>query len=196
LETSINLKELWDRQSSTHPNSDELFIKINSLQKANLKKLILTNVLMFVTAFLICLVWYYFHPQMLTTKMGIILVILAMIIYLSVYNQSIPLLKKMDPTLTNNDYLKNLLAIKAQQNYMQTTMLNLYFIMLSTGLCLYMIEYARQMTVFWGMITYIIVIAWILFNWFYLRPKQIKSQEQKLDSIINKFEKISKQLEP
>jgi hypothetical protein len=32
-----------------------------------------------------------------------------------------------------------------------------------------------------------ITSIWILFNWFYLRPKQIKNQQSKLDEIISKW---------
>lgn len=78
---------------------------------------------------------------------------------------------------------------------MHTTMLNLYFVLLSTGIGLYMFEYASRMTMFWGLFTYAITAVWILFNWLYLRPRQIKKQQTKLDEIISKFESINKQLD-
>ena len=84
--------------------------------------------------------------------------------------------------------------IKAKQQYMQTTMLNLYFVLLSTGIGLYMYEYTQLMTAFWGIFVYGITSIWILFNWFYLRPKQIKKQQSKLDEIIGKFEMLNEQL--
>ena len=52
--------------------------------------------------------------------------------------------------------------------------------------------YKRQV---WGLVTYGITFIWILFNWLYLRPKQIKKQRAKLDTIINKFEMVNKQLD-
>ena len=77
---------------------------------------------------------------------------------------------------------------------METTMMNLYFILLSLGIALYMYEYTQRMSTFWGIFTYAITSIWILFNWFYLRPKQIKKQRAKLDAIIAKFEMVNNQL--
>ena len=50
------------------------------------------------------------------------------------------------------------------------------------------------MTTFWGIFAYGTTSIWILFNWFYLRPKQIKKQQSKLDEIIGKFEMLNEQL--
>jgi hypothetical protein len=73
--------------------------------------------------------------------------------------------------------------------------LNLYFILLSIGIGLYMYEYTSRMKPIWGIVTYGITFIWILFNWFYLRPKQINKQKAKLDTIISKFEMVSNQLD-
>jgi hypothetical protein len=62
------------------------------------------------------------------------------------------------------------------------------------GICLYMYEYAARMTMTAGIITYAVTLAWIAFNWFYLRPKTIKKQQAKLDELISKFERINKQI--
>ena len=118
-----------------------------------------------------------------------------MVIFLFAYNKSLSLFKNHSNSQSNSDYLKNLLAIKAKQKFMETTMLNLYFILLSLGIGLYMYEYASRMKPIWGIVTYAITFIWILFNWFYLRPKQINKQRAKLDAIISKFEMVNNQLD-
>ena len=57
-----------------------------------------------------------------------------------------------------------------------------------------MYEYASRMEVLGAVLSYSITLAWIAFNWFYIRPKTIKKQESKLDELISKFESINKQL--
>ena len=71
---------------------------------------------------------------------------------------------------------------------------SLYYIMLGFGLCLYMYEYASRMTTFWGIFTYALMLSWIGFTWFYLRPKQIKKDDAKINILIKKFEAINEQL--
>jgi hypothetical protein len=194
MNPNINFNELWAKQKTGEPDIEDLLSKMNTFKKSNLKKLIITNLLLITTSLFIILIWVYFQPQMITTKIGIIVTILAMAIFVIGYNQSFVLFRKQTNTLSTTEYLKDLLAIKAQQEFMQTTMLNLYFVLLSTGIGLYMFEYTVRMTAFWGIVAYGITSIWILFNWFYLRPKQIKKQQSKLDEIIGKFEEIHEQL--
>lgn len=194
MNPNINFNELWAKQKTGEPDIEDLLSKMNTFKKSNLKKLIITNLLLITTSLFIILIWVYFQPQMITTKIGIIVTILAMAIFVIGYNQSFVLFRKQTNTLSTTEYLKDLLAIKAQQEFMQTTMLNLYFILLSAGIGLYMFEYTVRMTAFWGIVAYGITSIWILFNWFYLRPKQIKKQQSKLDEMIGKFEELHEQL--
>jgi hypothetical protein len=194
MNPNINFNELWAKQKTGEPDIEDLLSKMNTFKKSNLKKLIITNLLLITTSLFIILIWVYFQPQMITTKIGIIVTILAMAIFVIGYNQSFVLFRKQTNTLSTAEYLKDLLAINAQQEFMQTTMLNLYFILLSAGIGLYMFEYTVRMTAFWGIVAYGITSIWILFNWFYLRPKQIKKQQSKLDEIIGKFEELHEQL--
>lgn len=194
MNPNINFNELWAKQKTGEPDIEDLLSKMNTFKKSNLKKLIITNLLLITTSLFIILIWVYFQPQMITTKIGIIVTILAMAIFVIGYNQSFVLFRKQTNALSTTEYLKDLLAIKAQQEFMQTTMLNLYFVLLSTGIGLYMFEYTVRMTAFWGIVAYGITSIWILFNWFYLRPKQIKKQQSKLDEMIGKFEELHEQL--
>jgi hypothetical protein len=192
---NINFNELWAKQKTGEPNKEDLLSKINKFKKSNLKRLITTNFILIATSLFIIFIWAYYQPQMITTKIGIILTILSMVIFVIAYNQSFALFRKTTNTLSNSDYLKNLLAIKAKQQFMQTTMLSLYFVLLSTGIGLYMYEYAQLMSLFWGIFAYLVTSIWVLFNWFYLRPKQIKKQQSKVDEIISKLEMLIEQLD-
>lgn len=195
MDNNIDFKDLWKKQTLSPPSIDELFLKLNQFKKSSLRKLIISNVLLIATSAFILFIWYYYQPQLITTKIGIVLTILAMVIYLFIYNQLFPSLKTIDNKQNNNEYLQNLISIKTKQQFLQSTMLNLYFIMLSSGICLYMYEYTSRMTTFWAIFAYAITLAWIGFNWFYIRPKTIKKQQNKLDELINKFESVQQQLQ-
>lgn len=186
---------MWAKQTAIEPGTEDLFSRIKNLKKSNLKKLVRTNLLLIATSVFIVIIWIYYQPQFLSTKIGIVLIILAMVIYLFVYNKSYSLFKDRKDTQSNKDYLKDLLAIKYRQQFMQSTMLNIYFVLLSSGIGMYMYEYTSRMTSFWGLFTYGITSIWILFNWFYLRPKQIQKQQSKLDTIIGDFKLLNMQFD-
>jgi len=101
---------------------------------------------------------------------------------------------KIGYEINSNEYLKQLLKLKAKQLFLQSTMLNIYFILLSTGICMYMYEYTSRMTFLWAVISYGLTLLWIAVNWFYFRPRTIKKQQTKINELISKFEKLSQQL--
>lgn len=195
MSDNINFKELWARQTAIAPDSEDLIAEIKMLKKSNLKKLVITNITLMATSLFIVLIWLYYQPQLLTTKIGIVFIILSMVMYLFAYNKSYTLFKTQLDTKSNSDYLKDLLAIKAKQNFMEKIILNLYFVLLSLGIGLYMYEYTSRMKPVSGIITYGITSIWILYNWFYARPRQLKKQKDKLDAIISKFEMVNTQLQ-
>jgi len=192
---NIDFKDLWKKQTVNQPNIEDLMARLKQFKKASLRSLWITNILLFATSAFILFVWYYYQPEFISTKIGIVLIILAMVIYVVVYNRLLGSFKNIDATQTNQEYLQKLILIKRKQQFMQSTILSWYFVLLLAGICLYMYEYASRMTVFYALITYGVTLLWIGFNWFYLRPKQIKKQQAKINELIAKFEDINKQLD-
>jgi hypothetical protein len=191
---NINFNELWQGQTANQLPTVDLLKKVNKYKTSNYIKIVLSTLTISLTSFFICWIWISYNPQLFTTKLGIVLTILAMAIYGYSLNQLFPLLKKMDDTNSNAEHLANLLSLKKKQQFLQTKMLNLYFIMLSLGVGLYMIEPTSNMTLFWAIFAYAITALWVLFNWFYLRPRQIKKQQKILNDMISKFENIQVQM--
>lgn len=194
MDNNINFNDLWSGQKIVQPNHKELILKVDKLKKTNRNRIIVTNVSMVATSVFIGFVWYYYQPQLITTKIGIVLAILAMLSFMIASNSSLVLYRKLDAGESNQQYLKTLLLIKEKQQFMQTTMLNLYFLLLSLGFSFYMYEYVVRMSTQMAVVVCGVTALWFLFNWFYLRPKQIKKQEAKLNEIIAKFEDIQGQL--
>ena len=192
---NIDFKDLWKKQAVSQPNIEDLMARLKQFKKAGLRSLWKTNILLFATSAFIVFVWYYYQPQFISTKIGIVLAIAAMILYVAVYNGMLRIYKDIDTTQTNQEYLQRLILLKRKQQFMQSTVLSWYFVLLLAGICLYMYEYASRMTVFYALITYGVTLLWIGFNWFYMRPKQIKKQQAKINELIAKFEDINKQLD-
>ena len=195
MDNNIDFKNLWKQQTVSPPNIEELLSKLKHFKKISMRKLILTNVLLIATSAFIIFIGYYYQPEFISTKIGIVLNILAMMIFLLVSNKLAVFYRTIDDgTQSNNEYLQKLISIKTKQQFLQSKVLSLYFILLGSGLCLYMYEYTCRMTLFWGIFTYVVMLAWIGFTWFYLRPKEIKKEQAKVNGLIAKFEAVNKQL--
>ncbi|PWW30863.1 hypothetical protein [Chryseobacterium sp. 2VB] len=194
MDSNMDFKNIWKQQTSGKPDLDALLGKLKKFRNQNLRRLIFANIGLIATSLLILFIWYRYQPEMITTKIGIVLVVLGMVIFLLAYNKMFMIFYKIDQTQSNNEYLQSLYVVKSKQKFMQTTILNLYFVMLFLGICLYMYEYTSRMTLSSGILAYALTSVWIAFNWFYLRPRTIKKQQGKLDELINKFEEINNQL--
>ncbi|BFM42520.1 hypothetical protein CFS9_11610 [Flavobacterium sp. CFS9] len=192
---NIDFKDLWKKQSVNQPDMKDLLGRLKEFKAAGLRHLWITNMLLFATTAFIVFVWYYYQPEFISTKIGIVLVILAMIMYVGVYNGLLAGYKNIDTTQSNQEYLQRLILIRKKQQFMQSTILSLYFILLGVGIGLYMYEYTLRMTLVYALLTYGVVLLWIGVNWFYIRPKQINKQQAKINDLIGKFEEVNKQLE-
>lgn len=193
-DNNIDFKDLWRKQSVSQPDMQDLLARVNKFKRAGLRSLWIINILLLATSAFIGFVWVYYQPQFISTKIGIIVTILAMMIYLFVYNKLLSTYKNIETTQTNQEYLQNLILIKKKQQFLQTTMMRFYFAALTFGICLYMYEYASRMTFLGASLTYGLTLLWMAFNWFLILPKQIKKQQAKINALIEKFEEINKQL--
>lgn len=195
MNANIDFKSLWKQQESKPPEMEDLMLKLKTYRNAGFKRLLITNALLLVTVVIIVFIGYYLQPQFLSTKIGMVLSILAMLIFLLAYNKLFGSYKTLSQTKSNTDYLDDLIRLKSKEKHMQTTMMKLYFILLSLGICLYLYEYVQLMPPILGVSLYALTLAWIIFNWFYLRPRIAKKQEAKINSLIAIFKRINAQLE-
>ncbi len=188
--TEINFKEIWQNQQ-IDSNIDATIQKSKVENKKIRNKIIIQSLILFATAIYIIGIVYYFQPKMITTKIGVVLTILAIVIQL-IANKNL-IKKTTNFENSNAEFLNNLLIFKKQQEISQTKILSIYYILLSFGILLYMIEYAVRMQLIWAILTYVLTISWFAIGWFYLRPMHIKKQNKKINAIIENFENIKNQ---
>lgn len=193
MKNNIDINEIWKNQEMIEPNLAELMKSINSFKSKNLKNIVFINVVLILTSIFVVFIWIYFQPKLITTKIGLITTIIAMLLYGIATNKTI-IVPNEEFTLDNNQFLIQLIDLKNKQKFLQNTVLKVYFVTLSIGICLYLIEYVLLMNIIVGITTYSATILWIVINWFYLRPKIIKKQNLKINELIRAFEKINSQL--
>jgi membrane protein YdbS with pleckstrin-like domain len=193
MKREIDLKKLWSAQGAPAPDRADLLLRIRKIRNRGLRSILWANICLIVTSAFIVGVWIIFQPQFLSTKLGIIIVIVAMLMFLFFQNKSIRFYRDADSAQTNGEYLNALLKIKLRQRFVQHTVLSAYFALLSVGLWLYLYEYTSRMKPLWAIVAYGITTLWMAFNWFYIRPRQIRKSESKIDGVINGLQNIMKQ---
>lgn len=194
MENNIDLKALWNQQPVPAVDSTAVKARLAKLAIQKRKSLWIVNGCLIATSLFISWIWFYYQPQFLTTKIGIVLVIAAMLMYMFVFNKLIPLYKALDATQFNKAYLDGLIQIRERERYLQTKIMNIYYLVLSAGLGLYMYEYASRMEMVWALMAYGFTIAWIVFSWFYIRTRQIQKNREKMERVIQQVQAILNQL--
>lgn len=191
MKDSIELKELWNA-SSTAQASEEAIINKAVVLKNNIRKRASLGILSLVlTMGIIIWVLVSFDFFMWSTKVGIALVISALVLGILNSLKTILTPSTGDDTKSNKDYLEQLLVVKDQQHFTQTILMSTYFALLSVGLILYMYEPASKMPIPFAVIAYGLTIAWIVFNWFYWRPRIIKKQSAQMEDTIAKLREMN-----
>lgn len=192
--SNIDLKALWQQESPTPPPTDSLIKKAKEYHQKQGLYYWLSSLLLIATAVFVGWIGWFYQPQFLTTKLGIVLVLLAIVLAVGFQSTLLPLLLKENNQLSSREYLHLLQQLQQKKTTLQTKILSLYFVLLSVGLGLYFYEYTLRMPPIWAGITYGLTALWMAFNWWFLRPRIIKKQQGELEKLLGELQNLEGQL--
>jgi len=187
MEHDIDFGSLWKKQEVPPADREQLLKSIRKLRKNALNKTCFLNISLSATAVAIVLIVVCFKPQLIVTKAGIVLLLGSFSLPLTAANRIAPLYRSLKDTVSNTDYINTLRHIKQREHRLQTRTLLWYFILLSSGIFLYMYEYARRMEPLWAFAAYGSVVLWIALNWWVMRPRTIRNNNRKLDALLKQL---------
>ncbi len=195
MDNNDDLKALWGAGiAAPAPDITALLTRATTVKRKARNKMIWGNLLLVLTSIFIAWVWIHYQPQMLTTKFGIVLIILSMAIYIITSTSMLQFLFRDEPDMDTASYLAQLLRLRQKQEYLQKTIMTLYYVLLSAGMALYMIEYATMLGRRYGLIAYLVTFGWIGLAWFYIRPRTARRQLAPLNEVIRQLEQVQQEL--
>jgi amino acid transporter len=195
MDNNIDFTALWSQQHSEAPQPTALISKAKALQRKTRMKFVGGSILLLVTLAFIVLIWLNIKPQLISTSIGIVLTIAAIVMSV-VYNMGIIKLVSAKTTIVSaKSFLEELIKLKHKQEFMHKVIMSIYFIVLSAGVFLYMFEFILKMETIGRVIAYSMTAAWFAFTWFYLRPITIKKQQKEINMLIDEFERVNTQFE-
>jgi Flp pilus assembly protein TadB len=195
MSDNIDFKSLWNKQATNDiPDMKEVLAKAGRLKRKNRYKLVALNLVLLAAAALTIYEGFSIKNEAVTTKIGAVLLISAYISYLIAYNQMIPVLFKTNMEANSQEYLAQLLSIRRRLVFLNRVMINIYFVLLSVGLLLYSLQFARKMSVLWTIVYFVVTFGCMAFAWFYSRPRRMKKEQKALNEVIEKLEAVNEQL--
>lgn len=197
MKTFDEIKDLWQNTSPEKdlPDTTEIITKIESTRKRIMRRNLFSTILLCLTFVFIVWIGFRYDFEMITTKIGLLLVLSSIALGIFCNIKLINRLSgKIDITSDTNSYLQQQVSFRNKQRAIQTKGLSVYFIILTAGLTLYEIEFAvRDLT--FGIIYYLCTLGWMAFVWFYLRRKSIAKQEKQINEQITLLENLISKLQ-
>ena len=189
------LSGIWLRQLvPAAPPEQQILADAVAVKRKVYRKFGLAALSLLATLVFINLIVYSIHTKQVTTVIGIALINLGILFYLAASGDVIILwMKKIGQDLSVKDSLDEMVSLKKRQQFLCGRLLGVYFILLFSGLMLYCWEFARRMSLFYGIGVYVLTTGWVLFAWFYLRPRTIKKHQEPVDAMIREMERVSGQ---
>ncbi|NDC42851.1 MAG: hypothetical protein EBZ77_15085, partial [Chitinophagia bacterium] len=128
-----DLGALWKSRNTPPPNVAALMEAARAFRRKHIVKLVRTNLMLLATTAWVLYIVYAWNPQMLTTRIGVGLIITGMLGYLVVYNRLLPLLLRVPEQANSARYLQQLHTLQLWQKMLHYTATHLYFLLLWGG---------------------------------------------------------------
>ena len=191
---NINFQDIWNKKNADIPNIQEIKSSADKYKKKQLNNTVCHILSLSATAVMIIFIWNIIDFKMFTTSLGIILILIALAMYIYLVSENINVIRKINPSISNQEYLASLKKLQHQQLYMQTKGISIYYVLLTAGFAFYFYEFALRMSKLGGILAYGLTFIWLAVAWFFLRPRQIKKQNEKISKVIDSLEIIEKDL--
>jgi hypothetical protein len=189
-----DIKDMWRKQEVSVPPAQEMISLARRSSTKMARKTVLVIIALTATVAFLAWIMFYYEFRYPTTKLGTALVILAVTAAIIIHSQLLGIIRKSASSAENSkEYLNHLIRYRSKSQFIQTTGMTIYFIVLAVGLALYLFEFlARDLVV--GISAYVISFGWILFNWFWIRPRTVRKQQKQLAELIGRIEQLLGQL--
>lgn len=195
MSAEMDFKALWNKEAAKdRPDINVLLKKAGGLRKAvRIRVLAQSAVLLSSVAILVFRGVKMEHRQ-LTTTIGFVMMVVAMVSYVIASNQLLPMLFKSNVGASSQEYLRQLIRIKRKLEFLDKVMVNIYFSLLFVGLFLGTLQFTTNISIAWAALYYVITFGLMTGCWVYSRRTWIRKKQKSLTDVIEKLEAVNGQL--
>jgi len=138
---------------------------------------------------------FFFVFQSWLTYVGIFTMLITMLLYAVMIVRNYRILKRRDATLNPNEYLQDLKEYQKNRTKITGWFYYFYLLLISLGLSLYFVEILQNAPLLYKIAVYGITIIWFLFLTFWYKKRIFKNEEEKLNLMIERLERLQGQFE-
>jgi len=191
-----HLISVWQGQPKKEQLSvDEVLKQVKKGIRGITSQLYWGIVAMIAVLVLTFIILFFFVFQSWITYVGIFTMLITMLLYAVMIIRNYRILNRRDATLNPNEYLQDLKQYQKNRAKITGWFYYIYLLLISVGLSLYFIEILRNASTFYKIGVYSITIIWFLFLTFFYKKRIFKNEEEKLNLMIDRLERLQGQFE-
>ena len=191
-----HLMSVWQAQpKKEHLSVDEVLKQVKSGVRGFTTRIYWAIVAMIATITGAFIIMFFMAFKSPATTIGILIIVLTMVMYLVMILRHYHILKKHDLTQNPIDYLDSLKEYQRKRSKVVGWFYYIYILLLSAGLGLYFVEVLENAPLYFKLITYGSTFIWFLFTTFYIKPRMVKNEEEKLNLMIDRLERLQGQFD-
>ena len=191
-----HLISVWQGQPKQEQLSvDEVLKQVKKGIRGITNQLYWGIVAMIAVLVLTFVILFFFVFQSWLTYVGIFTMLVTMMLYAMMIIRNYRILNKRDATLNPNEYLQDLKQYQKNRAKITGWFYYIYLLLISVGLSLYFVEVLQNASTFYKIGVYSITIIWFLFLTFFYKKRIFKNEEEKLNLMIERLERLQGQFE-
>jgi hypothetical protein len=191
-----HLMSVWQAQPKQDKLSvDEVLKQVKKGVRSITSQLYWGVVAMIAMLALTFFILFFFVFQSWLTYVGIIIMLVTMLLYAVMIIRNYRILNKRDSTINPTEYLQDLKEYQKKRAKIVGWFYYLYVLLISLGLSLYFVEVLKNASIYYKVTVYSLTLIWIFFLTFYYKKRIFKNEEEKLNLIIEKLERLQGQFE-
>ncbi len=188
-----HLMTVWQGQPVKEQLSVDEVLKQVKKGMSSLSRKLMWGIVAMIVAVLNTFSILFFVPWSWLTNVGITIILVTMLSYALVMIRDYRLIHQRDVTVNPSDYLQNLKEYRRNRAQLFGRLYYLYILSLSVGLALYFLEVLNDATLFGKIAVCSLTIIWFLICTFYLRQRIAKNEEEKINLIVERLERLQEQ---
>ena len=191
-----HLISVWQGQPKKEQLSvDEVLKQVKKGIRGITSQLYWGIVAMIAVLVLTFVILFFFVFQSWITYVGIFTMLVTMLLYAVMIIRNYRILNRRDATLNPNEYLQDLKEYQKNRTKITGWFYYIYLLLISVGLSLYFIEILRNASTLYKIVIYSITIIWFLFLAFFYKKRIFKNDEEKMNLMIDRLERLQGQFE-
>ncbi len=191
-----HIEALWAKHTVDVTISADDMLKQAKKEVNSMRNKSLLNIFgMCLSVFAIAMLWLFYDVQSWTTHAGISIIISTILVYAVILYNNYKIISKVDFTVNPNEFIAKLKLYQLSRLVIYNRLYWFYTIALSLGMALYFIEILARMEFWMQTITVVVSFGWMIFCSTLVRKAVIRKDKQRIALLIEKFERISGQLQ-